>query len=126
MNTRLLVNVLQSAVLVVSVGMVGLSLSRVQVSIDPTAGFLVGAGIALLAIAIAYPFLPKARSLQEATPPQRLWGLRVMVGGLAVAVVGWLVAVFISLPIGHAVGGIGALSGLVGMLLHWLLWRRNA
>jgi len=114
MNRRALINVSIIAIAAI----VGLSLAKVS-SENPWVLSVGAAVIAAIAIAIAKLFRPQTISFEKATPPRKLFGLRIGVVGGGVALSGWLVAVFLSALVGYYVAVVGVITGLVGCLIHF-------
>jgi hypothetical protein len=124
MNTRQLLTLLPYAAIVAVASLVGLSLARV----DPAAAEnqlmfgLTGALIATASILIARSVFGSASAAPFPQVPRRkLRGLKVGVVGFCIALLGWLVGVFLSRTAGFAVAVLGIAVGFVGMGIHFML-----
>jgi len=72
--------------------------------------------------------LPRAREIEAITPTCKLIGLRVATVGVLVAIAGATLAFAVSYGIGYWVALGGAVSGLIGILIHFyvlLFTRKN-
>jgi drug/metabolite transporter (DMT)-like permease len=108
--------------------LLGLSLTRTKAS-EPENGFAfaaAGAVIAVVALLVSRALSPRvATSLPPLTSKQVL-ALKLLVGGFCVAVLGWLLAVFVQLNAGVAVAALGIGIAFVGMAMHfYLMLTRN-
>lgn len=103
--------------------LVGLSLSRIDSELAGRALEFSGAGalIAAVAIAIAYGFRDRARRLESSVPSHKLIGLKIGMIGFFAALAGYLVAVFLSMNAGYWLGLSGAIVGIIGILVHFVL-----
>ena len=103
--------------------LVGLSLSRIDSDMAGRALEFSGAGalIAAVAIAIAHRFRDRARQLESSVPSQKFIGLKIGMVGFFAALVGYLVAAFLSRNVGYWLGLSGAVVGIIGMLAHFVL-----
>ena len=80
-----------------------------------------GALIAAVAIAIAHVSRDQARLLESSLPSQTMVGLKIGIVGFLAALVGYLVAAFLSMNAGYWLGMSGAAVGIVGMLAHFAI-----
>lgn len=120
---------LKSAVLVVAVvaltSTLGVSLTRTSPmrSESPLVLGAIGGVVGLVATLI---FLSVRVRVTQSLPPERsMRGLKVLLAGFLVAVLGWLVSAFMSLEVGVRVVAFGMCIGAVGMALHIYLWANS-
>nr|AAK28601.1 hypothetical protein [uncultured bacterium] len=113
-------SIIQSAAVVLGCAAVGASLAKVAggESGDGPVLALGGAVVGLVAVAIGYIVRGPASALERRSGPRKLLGLRIMAVGFIFAVVGWLIAVYVSGVAGYWIAVLGVLGGGVGVLVH--------
>jgi len=115
--------------LVILFALIGLSFSRIDPAMANKSLELSGAGalIAAVAIAISAVFRDSTRRFERSIPSRKLVGLKIATVSFLIALVGWLVAVFVSAPAGYWVAASGVVFGGLGILVHLaiVLFARN-
>ena len=97
--------------------LMGLSLAKVTAS-DPWVPSIGAAALALVAVGIGSLFRQQATSFEKVTSPRKLMGMRVGTVGFGVALLGWLVAVFLSGTVGYYIVVFAVAIGFTGMAIH--------
>ena len=115
---------LQAVALVLAVALVAASLPRVQgESVSVQLWFALGGALASAAILFVVWAVRSDGRLRGSfyVEPTRYRGLRIGFGGFCVAMLGWLIAVFISNAVGYWVVVLGFLIGFIGMIVHFVI-----
>ena len=77
-----------------------------------------GGAIGLVGVVVGLLVRGPVHELQQRKSPRQLLGLRVSTVGFIVAMVGWLLAVFVHPTVGSYVMGAGIVGGIAGVILH--------
>jgi hypothetical protein len=116
------ITAIQSVAVILGCALVGLSLTRVPGG-DPGDGLFMAVGGAILgAIGAVAGILARGptREWEQSRSPRQLIGLRIATVGGIVAMVGWLVVVFLSSVVGRWIALVGIVSGGAGLIIHKL------
>ena len=122
MNWRVVTTVVQSSVVVVGCGLIGLSLTRLPGGVpgDALTMALGGATLGLIGVAAGIMMRAPIHRLEQRTSSRYLLGLRIGTVGGIVAAAGWLLAVFVDGTLGYWGVALGILTGLAGLVVHRL------
>jgi hypothetical protein len=122
-----LVEILQALAVIVGTALVAASVSRVggsDTAIQLRFG-VVGAILGAAALFIVWLLRSKDRPTGSLFADSgRYRGLKILFGGICVAAVGWLVAVYLSYGFGYWICVVGWLTGFVGLIVHFVTMLR--
>ena len=115
---------LPRAIIAVAIALLGMSFARVAGE-DLLPGLLGGGAIGAFAVLLSWPFRQRIAECEVGRSDSELLGMRIATCGLCIAFAGWLVAVFVSRPVGIALIAVGIGAGFVGILRHWYIMLRS-
>ncbi|MGE0356199.1 MAG: hypothetical protein AB7P08_04720 [Burkholderiales bacterium] len=120
MSRRGAITVIQSAAIVFGCAAVALSLARIMNSgaNDQLVMASGGAIVGIIGVVVGLVVRSPVEAFERRRSSRQLFGLRIATAGLIVAVLGWLIAEFISGAIGYWVAVVGVVGGGVGIIIH--------
>jgi len=119
MSRTAAISIVQSASITRLCALVGLSLAYVPGANHDDALLLAmgGAAIGVVASLVSLLFKPAASDFSEKASPTVILGVRLSLGGFGLAVVGWLVGVFLSASFAIYIVAPGVVVGALGVVL---------
>jgi hypothetical protein len=120
MNRGAAITTVQSIAVILGCAAIGVSLTRVPggEASDAFSMALGGGAIGLVGVVVGLLVRGPVHEQQQHKTPRQLAGLRLSTVGLLVAMVGWLLVVFVHATLGSYVMVTGILSGIAGIIIH--------